>query len=266
RLVFFFIFARLITMRRYYLTARAAHEAAEEVSRLKSNMISLVSHEYGNALTNMKLAMDLLRHSEPAPPETSREHAYEVLDRAIEHLRVATANFLNLNRLQSGHLKLNVCRTRMRTVASETLLILQPIIESKHLRLKIDFPTTPVPVQADPDALSLIMSNLMTNAVKYTPSGGSITIRIAKEDGPPPRARFSVEDTGIGISEPDRERILTGFYRTEESRKVAKGFGVGLMLVNELIERHGSQLQIESQPGQGARFYFYLPLWEEAAA
>ena len=263
RLGFFLIFARLITMCRHYLIEKSAHEAADEVSRLKSNMVSLVSHEYANALTNMKLAMVLLRQSEPASPDQSREHAYGVLDRAIEHLRVSTTNFLDLNRLQSGHLKLNVCRTRMRTVASETLLLLQPIIESKQLRLEVDFPTTPVPVQADPDALSLIMSNLMTNAVKYTPNGGSITVRIAKEEGAPARALFSVADTGIGIPAQDRERILSGFYRTDESRKVAKGFGIGLMLVNELIERHGSHLEIESEPGKGSRFYFYLPLWEE---
>ncbi|MDD5656651.1 MAG: ATP-binding protein, partial [Elusimicrobia bacterium] len=85
------------------------------------------------------------------------------------------------------------------------------------------------------------------------------------EKGPPPRALFCVSDTGIGISARDRERILSGFYRTEESRKVAGGFGIGLMMVKELIERHGSRLEIESEPGQGSRFYFTLPLWEDEA-
>jgi two-component system phosphate regulon sensor histidine kinase PhoR len=149
----------------------------------------------------------------------------------------------------------------MRSVARETLLLLQPLIESKKLRLATDFPSTPVPVRADSEALSLIMSNLITNAVKYTPSGGSITIRIAVE---PSGVLFSVADTGIGIAPQDMEKILSGSFRTEESRKVAKGFGIGLMLVRELVERHGSHLKIESAPGRGSRFYFHLPLATDA--
>jgi len=149
-------------------------------------MISLVSHEYKQLPRGHEAGGVPVAESEPTPPpQSKREQAFGVLDRAIEHLRISTENFLNLNHLQSGHLKLNVCRTRLRTVVSETLLMLRPIIEGKQLRLEVDFPTTPVPVKADPDALSLIMSNLMTNAVKYTPSGGSITVRIIKEEGRP---------------------------------------------------------------------------------
>ncbi|MDD5658209.1 MAG: HAMP domain-containing sensor histidine kinase, partial [Elusimicrobia bacterium] len=177
RLGFFLIFSMLITMRRHFVMEKSARQAAEDASRLKSNMVALVSHEYANALTNMKLAMSLLRQSEAAPPPP-RESAYGVLERSIEHLGLATKNFLDLNRLQSGHLRLNIRRVRMRSAAAETLRLLNPIIAGKRLRLDLDFPRTPVSIRADPEALSVIMSNLVTNAVKYTPSGGSISVRI----------------------------------------------------------------------------------------
>jgi signal transduction histidine kinase len=263
RLGFFSIFSLLITLRQRYSLEKTAHESAEEASRLKSNLIALVSHEYGNTLTNLKLATLILKQSEPSPTTPSRETAYQVLDRAIEHLRISTSNFLNLNRIEAGHLKLDFRSTPIRPVFSETLVFLQPVIAAKELNLRTDFLEVPITVRADPEALSIIMCNLITNAVKYTPNGGTITIRTSRLEGKPPRARVEVEDTGIGLSTEDRERILSGFYRTEEGRKIAKGFGIGLMLVNELIERHGSRLEITSAPGKGARFAFNLPLWEK---
>jgi signal transduction histidine kinase len=260
RLGFFLIFAKLIMMRKNYIMEKTARQQAEEVSELKSKMIALVSHEYSNILTHLKLATYLLRESEPAPLPKSRESSYAMLERAIEHLRGTTVNFLSLNRLESGQLLLNIRPTPIRSVAAETLLLMQPLIESKRLRLEVDFPPAPVPVKADPDALSIIMSNLITNAIKYT-NAGTITVRISREYGPPERALFEVQDTGIGISDSDSKQVLAGF-RAEESRKVAKGFGIGLGLAKELIERHGSHLEIESELGKGSRFYFYLPLWQ----
>jgi signal transduction histidine kinase len=77
---------------------------------------------------------------------------------------------------------------------------------------------------------------------------------------------FSIRDTGIGISYADQQRILAGFYRTEESRRVARGVGVGLRVTRELLERHGSRLQFESEPGKGSRFFFYLPFWPQSSS
>jgi signal transduction histidine kinase len=261
RLVFFLISARLVLLQQEFVATRSAKDQAETESRIKSNMISVVSHEYGNILTTMKLSMVLLRESQD---QESRRQTMEIMDKAIEHLRSATANFLNLNRLDSGRFVLDIRPAPIRSLARETISFLQPVIAAKRLRLETAFPASaPVPVRADPEALSLIMSNLITNAVKYTPDGGTIAVRIAREESGPPRATFSVEDTGIGISPEDQQRILSGYYRTEEGRKAAKGFGIGLMLVKELVERHGSRLEIDSRPGRGSRFFFSLPVWSD---
>ncbi len=206
--------------------------------------------------------MILLRE---ADSEDARVNAMATLDRAIEHLRSATANFLNLNRIESGQFVLNIRPTPIRSLVRETLAFLEPVIVVKNLRIETVFPSSaPVPVRADADALALIMSNLLTNAVKYTPDGGTITVRIACEEQGRSQVLFSVEDSGIGISLEDQQRILSGYYRTEEGRRIARGFGIGLMLVKELVERHGSRLTIESRPGQGSCFSFNLPIWSGA--
>ncbi|MCX5794589.1 MAG: HAMP domain-containing sensor histidine kinase [Elusimicrobia bacterium] len=262
RLAFFLIFAYLLTtLRKNFAIEESSRRQAEEISRLKSSMMGLVSHEYGNMLTHLKLATFLLQQSELAPVPESRADSYEMIERAIEHLRLTTRNFLSLNRLESGQLQLDLRATPMGSVASETLRFMQPLIKAKKLKLEMDFPAAPVSVKADPEALSIIVSNLMTNAIKYT-NAGTITVRIARDEGPPPRALFSVQDTGIGISAQDREKVFNGF-RTDEGQKVAKGFGLGLRLIKELVERHGSHLEVESESGKGSRFFFYLPLESE---
>ena len=140
--------------------------------------------------------------------------------------------------------------------------------EAKEIRLSLEpgpADKAPEPVSADSEALSLIMSNLVTNAIKYTPQGGSVRVSITSAGRAGARERLCVEDTGIGISLPDQQRILSGFYRTEAGRQAAKGFGVGLMLVKLLLEKHGSSLEIDSAPGRGSRFSFELPLSHNGA-
>ena len=134
------------------------------------------------------------------------------------------------------------------------------------MRLRLDFPPHSVPVRADPDALSVVMSNLIGNAFKYTPAGGTVTVRIVQEAGPPAAALVSVEDTGIGIPAAERQRISSGYYRAKGGLLVAKGFGVGLKVARELLESQGARLEIESEPGRGSRFSFRVLLWEDEAS
>lgn len=228
-----------------------------ELSELKSNMISLVSHEFGNYLTTLRLSVTLLRESEPSEPVPQRLRTYATVDRVLTHLTGAVANFLNLNRIEARRFVPHIRLTRLRSLIHSIVSQMGPLIESKHVALKIDFPGQPVPVQADPDALSVVLSNLIGKAFKYTPPGGTVTLRIALEQG---QALVCVEDTGIGIAEAEQDLIVSGYYRSKASRTVAKGFGVGLKVARELLESQGSRLELESTPGKGSRFFFRLPL------
>ncbi|MDD5656041.1 MAG: PAS domain S-box protein [Elusimicrobia bacterium] len=257
--------AGVVEVARDITAQKRTEQDLQQSAQLKSDLLSLINHEYANALTSMKLALALLKASEPGTSE-ERTHPYEVLGRAMENLRAYTTNFLSLHRLESGKLELNLRPTAVRAVVLDALVTLRPLAAAKKQRLSVEtgFPESlPVAVLADQDCLSLVISNLVNNAVKYTPEAGAIVIRIRLESGPPECILVSVEDTGIGIPAAELERIKEGFYRTQEGREMAKGFGVGLTVASQLLAKHGSRLEIESEPGQGSRFSFRLPVWKQ---
>ena len=138
---------------------------------------------------------------------------------------------------------------------------MRPLAEQKGIDLRLEFPETTFPVTADPDAMILVLSNLIGNAIKYTPSPGRVSVRLRPVSGDPTReVEVSIEDTGIGIAAQDQEAIFQGFYRTGQGRKISKGYGLGLMVSRQIMESHGSSLEVDSQPGQGSRLHFRLPV------
>ncbi|MDD5658024.1 MAG: ATP-binding protein [Elusimicrobia bacterium] len=244
---------------------KRAEKETEDALRLRTDLISLINHEFANLLTNMKLALSIMKFSETDHPDPARGRSYEVLERAIQSLTAYTANFLNLHRLETGRFELHVEPTAVRAVVLDAVVTLRPLAEAKRQRIDIAasfLEGPPVAVRADRDCLAVIVGNLLSNAIKFTPEAGAITIRLVREEGPPAQVLVSVEDTGIGIEAKNLERIKDGFFRTEAGREAAKGFGVGLMVVNQMLLRHGSRLDIASQPGQGSKFSFRLPVWE----
>lgn len=257
RLAFFCVVTALSVL---IARLRTLNDRERELSELKSDMVSLVSHEFGNFLTTFKLSLALLEESEPADAPAQRRQYYATLERVYAHLASAVENFLNLNRIESGRFEPHLRRTALRTLIHATVSQMGPLIEDKHVELRLDFPSKPVPVKADPDALSVIMSNLIGNAFKYTPAGGAVTVRIALDAD---SARIDVEDTGIGIPADELRRLGSGFYRAESGQRKAKGFGVGLKVTRELLESLGARLDIKSEPGRGSTFSFRLPLWSE---
>ncbi|HXS99257.1 MAG TPA: HAMP domain-containing sensor histidine kinase [Elusimicrobiota bacterium] len=238
---------------------RRLNDVEREASQLKSDMVALVSHEFGNALTTLRLVVTLLKESADGSEAERSEH-YAVLERVIAHLSLTTANFLNLNRMSEGRYVPHLRLTRMRSVAREALTLLEPTIEDRNIAVVLDFPPKGVPVRADPDALSVVMTNLLGNAFKYTEDGGTVIVRISVEEN---SVLVSVEDTGIGIAPEDREKIMSREYRAGAASRVAKGYGVGLKVVRDLLKSQGSSLGVESEVGKGSRFYFRLPLWTE---
>jgi len=227
--------------------------------RLKSDLLSVVSHEFNNALTSMGMALLLLRENDDIPEQ--RHKVYPILERIHRLLKTAVANFLNQARMQSGRFQLDVRQIELRKLVAEVLELMRPLAEQKELALNLEFPETVFPVNADPDALLLVLSNLIGNAIKYTPGRGRVTVRLNPVPGDPIReVEVEVQDTGIGIAPEDQEAIFKGFYRTPEGKKQATGYGLGLMVARQILESHDSVLQLESRPGQGSRFYFKLPL------
>ena len=266
RLGYFIITAAyVLEIKRSYSLQAEKGSTAERLSIIKSKMVSLVNHEYRNALSAMKIAVDIVAdHQLKVEPE-DRDRAVSVLKATINHLQDSTATFLNLASVEEGSLGVQIRSIDARAAIAKSLEFLRELARSKGLRFEFQSPETGLLVQADPEALAVIVDNLVSNAVKYTHAGGFVKVRIEKDPAHPAQVLISVEDTGIGIDPKDQRKILEGYYRTKEARLEARGFGIGLVVVRELVERLGSHLLMRSVPMQGTTFSFALPLGSDGA-
>jgi signal transduction histidine kinase len=248
------------------MSARLNEEFAKErdLARFKGQLVSMVSHEFSNALSIISGATVLLEETDSEGPE-KRQPYYAMLKGNVQALGGAAQNLLNMGRLESGQFALSRRKTALGDVVRPCAQRLELLSLRKNQRVAVELPAEPLPVSADPDALSLVMTNLIGNAIKYTPEKGSIFVRVESDPQDAGRVRVSVRDTGIGIRPEDAERIFSGFFRTEKGQETAKGFGVGLSLAKRIVEAHDSVLRVDSAPGKGSTFWFTLPLWNEAA-
>lgn len=240
----------------------AAYGRERDMNRLKSHFVSLVSHELNNALSVIHAASFSLEELDPEPHHEKREKMYRMIKAQTRSLSNAVANLLNAGRLESGMLALKRSKVEVGATLQAGLELLEVLYEDKGLHATLSLPDTPVSVFADPDALTLVVTNLLSNAIKYTPSGGSISVGLTMEGDAGQFVRVFIQDTGIGIEPKERERIFSGFYRSEMGQRAAKGFGMGLSLAKSMIEAHGGRLELQSEPGKGSRFSFLLPVWE----
>ena len=240
-------------MRTMSLTLNEQFERERQTNRLKSQLVSGVSHEFNNALSVIHTAHVLLMENDISASDAPW---HEMLEANIRALSAMATNLLNLGRLEAGKFDLDMQRVDLPPLLSGTFERLSVIGRRKKLALKLEIPADMPPVLADADALPLVIANLLTNAFKYTPDGGAVTLGALKRDGG--IVEVFVSDTGIGIVPEDRDKIFSGYYRTEQGKRTAKGFGVGLALSRMILEAHGSELRLNSAPGKGSRFSFPL--------
>jgi signal transduction histidine kinase len=237
-----------------------ANVKAEELNRFKTDLVSVVSHEVNNALSIMKLATVLLE--EKLPPEWLKEsdRLFDMIRTNIDALSRAVQNLLNMGHLEAGKLAIHFKPTDAAEILRSVFKCMELLCENKKLQVSLKFPDDLQWVRADQASLTLAVSNLLSNAIKYTPENGRIVLGIIAESSRLGYQRIYVQDTGIGVSEEDRIKILSGHYRSESGKKMTpKGFGVGLSLAQLIIEAHDSSIEIEGSPGKGSRFSFLLP-------
>jgi signal transduction histidine kinase len=230
-----------------------------ELRKLKSHLVSWISHELLNALAVIGGATDELQDMDPMPLSAEREKLYKMVQARIQSISLTSGNLLNLGKAESGKLKIKTGHTELKPLLSDCHESLKFLSEKKQVKVHVVGEGDSVSVVADPVTLKLVLQNLLSNAIKYTPQGGQIEMGYAPDSSDERKVEIFVEDSGIGISPADQERILTGYYRTEESQLMAEGYGAGLLLVKAILDAHGAHLAIRSQLKQGTRFSFSLP-------
>ncbi len=238
-----------------------ANAKAEELNKFKSSLVSVVSHEVGNALSVMTLAMILLE--EKLPPEWLKDsdRLFNMIRTNIDALTMAVQNLLNMGHLEAGKLAIHPKPTDAAEILRSVLKCMELLCEKKALRVSLELPDDLQRVRADQASLTLVISNLLSNAIKYTPENGLIVLGIEAKNSHPGYYRIYVKDTGIGVSEEERAKILGGHYRSENGKKMTlKGFGIGLSLAQQIVEAHGSTIEIDGGLGKGSRFSFLLSI------
>jgi signal transduction histidine kinase len=182
------------------------------------------------------------------------------LDRQNKLLKQAVTNFLGVARMESESMMFSFGAASPAALIQDTVSVLAPLMEQKQLRLEREPSSTP-DVRADADALTLVLTNLLGNAVKFTPNGGHIAVKaVAVPEGG--AVRFVVEDAGIGMTKEELERFESDLPVSNTVKRPGGGFGLGLRLARELLRGHGSELRVSSSRGLGTRFSFELPVWK----
>jgi PAS domain S-box-containing protein len=235
---------------------QAARRDAEAANRAKDEFLATLSHELRTPLNAIVGWAHLLRTGQLDTAQTAR--AVEVIDRNAKAQSQIVADVLDVSRIVMGKLRLEVRPVELSTVVEEALETLRPAAAAKEIRLESTL-TTGNRVSGDPDRLQQVVWNLVSNAIKFTPSGGHIRVHLRSVNG---HAEVTIEDTGIGIHPEFLPHVFERFRQSDSSSTRAHGgLGLGLALVRHLVELHGGTVVAKSGgEGQGARFTVLLPL------
>ncbi|MGB2823070.1 MAG: ATP-binding protein [Phycisphaerae bacterium] len=231
----------------------------KEISQMKTDFVSNVSHELKTPLASIKAYIEMLIDGE-AEDEGTREEFYEIISTETDRLHRLIENILNISRIESGVVKVVREPLSLPGVVKQVLDVAAP--QAKLSGVKLEGRLTPVyyQVEADNDMIYQAVMNLVSNAVKYTPRGGAVTVSVGIDE--PRGVSFcEVADTGVGISPEELPHVFDKFYRVKANDKMAKGTGLGLCLVKHIIEIvHNGKLSVTSEVGKGSTFRFQLPV------
>jgi len=233
---------------------RRAYERLGELDRLKSDFIAIASHELRTPLGLILLYAAMLREQ----MGDAEGQQLDAVVRAAMRLRHIIETMLNLRYLETGEIKLSLEPFDLRAEVRDACEDYEAIAESSGLTLATDLPGGEVGILADREKVRVVLDNLISNAVKFTPAGGRVQISLARQgDG----VEIAVADTGIGIPVDELDHIFDRFYQVEDHMtRRHGGMGLGLSIVKGLVELHGGQVSVESRPDRGSRFNVLLPV------
>jgi PAS domain S-box-containing protein len=237
------------------LTARRRIEALQESERQMNEFLAMLGHELRNPLASIVNALALMR----GEPERDWRRLRDVLERQTTHLAHIVDDLLDVSRITRGKISLKKETVDLNRVVTRALESSRPLIDSRKHDVKLRLGDGEILVEADPTRLSQIVLNLISNAVKYTPQGGRITVGVGRDGD---RAVLRVADTGVGIHASLLPKVFDLFVQGDRSLdRTEGGLGIGLTLVKRLVEMHdGSVSAFSGGPGEGSEFVVRLPL------
>jgi signal transduction histidine kinase len=242
-------------------------EQVHRANAAKTDFISFVSHELKQPMTSIKGYTDLLVKGAAGELNDAQKSFLDTVLSNADRMNKLVSDLLDISRIESGRMRLEFGDVSIEQVIEDALRTIRRQIEAKHQTLGVNVPPDLPLVWGDRDRFVQILTNLVSNAHKYTPEGGGIVVsaqwwsdgRHAEGEGE--FVLCSVSDTGIGIAPEDRERLFTKYFRADDPavHSVA-GTGLGLIITKSLVELHGGEIWVESQLGKGSTFAFTIPV------
>ena len=229
---------------------------AEKASRSKSEFMSRVSHELRTPLNGILGFAQLMALDGEHPLAPAQSQRLEVLRQSGSRLLSLIDQLLEVSRIEQGRLRLRNRPIDVRLLVERCAVEVMPLAHQRGIELLIQIPLTSGPVRADPDALEQVVTNLLTNAIKYNRPKGRVRVRFeAGESGV-----LTVDDTGIGMTEEQLDKLFEPFNRLGAEKTETQGSGLGLVITRKLVRAMGGKIDVLSRPGRGSRFAVSLPL------
>ena len=236
---------------------QTANDRLQELDRLKSGFVSIVSHELRTPMTSIK---GLIENMMDGLTGTLNERQSFYLSRVkhnIERLTRMINDLLDLSRIEAGHMELEATPCHPDAIAKEVVELLQPIAKEQSILLTINI-IEPIPqIFGDRDKLIQIFTNLINNALKFTPPNGTVIVEMYYQSDE--IIYVSVSDTGCGIHSDEHQTVFERFHRSHGDDLKNRGAGLGLAITKSLVELHGGTIGVESALNKGSRFWFTLP-------
>ncbi len=240
---------------RLYERERQQVEELRALEALQASFVSAVSHELRTPLTCIKTSVEMLEDEEGKAVPAVRRELLETITHHTGRLEALVQDLLDATRLEAGQLALSVQPTDFRLLIERTVNAFAPLVEKKRQVIELELPDTVGVVQLDRHRIEQILTNLISNAHRFTPKRGHIRLSLTEAEE---YLELAISDDGPGIPLEDQGRIFEKFYVVADGRHLA-GVGLGLYITRELVELHGGRIWVESIPGKGSTFYVSIP-------
>jgi signal transduction histidine kinase len=229
----------------------------KQMETMRTDFITTVSHEIRTPLTSVIMGIDLLSEDIVGSLNEEQKEIITAMEEESKQLTSLIDDLLGLSKLQWGKVELNYEEVRLQNIITQSMKVFYDIAANRNIKFSVDIPDNLPCVRIDTNKIIRVFNNLITNALKFTESGGAVNISAKQEDS---CIKVIVSDTGAGIPKEYQTAIFERFIQVGQNSKEYGGVGLGLPISKEYVKRHGGDIWVESHIGSGSSFIFTLPI------
>jgi PAS domain S-box-containing protein len=233
----------------------ALYRQARQALKTREEVLSFVSHDLRTPLNTIRMCVEMLAMITPTNESWERHHTYlGFIERSVSQMKRLIEDVLDAARIEAGRLAIERGSYPIRPLLEQALQAFMLMANERSIRLECVYPDAAASLDVDRERVFQVLSNLLSNALKFTPVGGRVRVAAKAEQG---EVHFSVADTGPGIPESEIDHIFDRFWHARDMRQA--GVGLGLAIARGIVEAHGGRIWVESEVGKGSTFHFTLP-------